>query len=944
MSRPFPGGGGDVESGRGGRDRASSGDPGGAAASGQQTSSSSSYGSLRDDRRGGAARGDYVVPQYHRAVPEESAVARCFRVSEPIIFWTACTLVAAFSCISMIRITRSPHFPASLPEGRDGRTVQVGYVANSTEALESYEGCRLTRGGSKIRNDMGVRRFPDFIVAGARGAPLDDLHRLLSEKNVACAATDEDDGFFHDPRWRRDPIPLEDQTEYLKRDYDQCGKEERWLGVPRFQTSRDAIYHGWAPDRMCEAMGGDETRVVLVLPDPVDHALAVFSQKLEPHKDTFHRWIERAEDSSRAFHASATTKKAAAAAKEEAEAEAEAEAEEAGSRSAASSAAAAAASSDSKRTSSGESSSSSEGSSSASSPSSRSAPSSTSARIGAGAGIQFRGDDYDFGGDGNSSDEPSDDSGEGSDSDDAVSSLGRLVGRARTGSEATSSASSSGASAIPFTPAGFEIVARLDLAIATACGSEFLLPAHDAESRRAFLELKTCCAAVAKKHGYARWPGCGECASSLGGDSDEPTGDFKKCERDGELAFSPVRAGVYRNHLARFYRRVKPANVMVVTADQAWESGMATLAMAVVEWRLLGLPLVDPVSVTTDLMMAQSRASAGARVTAAAKAFATEAAEARAMLAGGKARAGGGGGDAVAGIGKMPGRRGAGAGAKADAPNDGGGFASVAALRRRGRDSSGRAAGIVAWARRFVREIAGRALGTVGADGFAAWGWTGSDRRGSGFPTPPTRVREAAEKQRDAELARAAAALSSSSGGKKSSSSDEDPDAVAGMGLPSGGGAPSGAVSGFGNPLPLGFDELDSVSDDLRRELRAFYDPSVDALNALIGNGEIRWWNAEGEAVKALQEETLLKVMPPPPSWSTWDAEENAWGGVEEEEELGDEDADDPGAAKERAERVVQKPGSFVRVMDPANFGGDISDRSGGGMSAIGGTTRGARR
>jgi hypothetical protein len=67
-------------------------------------------------------------------------------------------------------------------------------------------------------------------------------------------------------------------------------------------------------------MGGDETRVVLVLPDPVDHALAVFSQKLEPHKDTFHRWIEPAEDTSRAVHVSATTtKKAAAAAKEEEE-------------------------------------------------------------------------------------------------------------------------------------------------------------------------------------------------------------------------------------------------------------------------------------------------------------------------------------------------------------------------------------------------------------------------------------------------------------------------------------------------------------------------------------------------------------------------------------------------------------------------------------------------
>ena len=335
-------------------------------------------------------------------------------------------------------------------------------------------------------------------------------------------------------------------------------------------------------------------------------------------------------------------------------------------------------------------------------------------------------------------------------------------------------------------------------------------------------------------------------------------------------------------------------------------------------------------SVTTDLMMAQSRASAGARVTAAAKAFATEAAEARAMLAGGREY---GAGTPSRGSGRCRGRRGAGAGEKATGGGARTGGAVSRPSRRCGAGAAippGRAAGIVAWARRFVREIAGRALRTVGADGFAAWGWTGSDRRGSGFPTPPTRVREAAEKKPDAELARAAAALSSSSGGKKSSSSDDDPDAVAGMGLASGGGAPSGAVSGFGNPLPLGFDELDSVSDDLRRELRAFYDPSVDALNALIGNGEIRWWNAEGEAVKALQEETLLKVMPPPPSWSTWDAEEDAWGGVEEEEELGDEDEDDPGAANARAKRVV-RPGVVRARHGPRQLRGTSRTGAGGG-------------
>ena len=550
MSRPFPGGGGDVESRpRRPRSRVVLGPRRRCGVRVSMVVVVVREPSRRPARRATTTRAQVgTIPQYHRAVPEESAVAarsprlRADHLLDRVHAHRRLQLSAGG------RGTRSPEAPPPVPEEK-----RRGARSSWRLRREQHRGARVLRGLPRSPRRLQLSATTWASAASrtssspyAGGAPRRPPAPPQREERRRAGGDDDGDGFFADPRWRRDPISLEDQTEYLKRDYDQCGKEERWLGVPRFQNRDACCTPDGRPLRMCEAMGGDETRVVLVLPDPVDHALAVFSQKLEPHKDTFHRWIERAEDSSRAVHASATTKKAAAAkaAKEEEEEAGSRSAEEAGSRAAASSAAAsAAASSDSKRTSSGESSSSSEGSSSASS------PSSTSARVGAGAGIQFRGDDYDFGGDGNASDsdEPSDDSGEASDSDDAVSSLGRLVGRARTGSEATragSSASSSGAPAIPFTPAGFEIVARLDLAIATACGSEFLLPAHDAESRRAFLELKTCCAAVAKKHGYARWPGCGECASSLGGDTDEPTGEFKKCERDGELAFSPVRAGV----------------------------------------------------------------------------------------------------------------------------------------------------------------------------------------------------------------------------------------------------------------------------------------------------------------------------------------------------------------------------------------------------------------
>ena len=90
--------------------------------------------------------------------------------------------IAAFSCISIVRITRSPHFPASLPEGRDGRSIQVGYIANSTEAVNAFKGCRQGAGGDVLRSDMGRDRFPDFIVAGSRGAPTRELHALLDEE------------------------------------------------------------------------------------------------------------------------------------------------------------------------------------------------------------------------------------------------------------------------------------------------------------------------------------------------------------------------------------------------------------------------------------------------------------------------------------------------------------------------------------------------------------------------------------------------------------------------------------------------------------------------------------------------------------------------------------------------------------------------------------------
>ena len=172
----------------------------------------------------------------------------------------------------------------------------MGYIANSTEAVNAFKGCRQGTGGDVLRSDMGRDGFPDFIVAGSR-APTMELHTLLDEKSVACAAASPFDDFFSDPKWRTPgAIPLKDQRAYVKDNYARCTREDKYLGAPRFQTNEDLLYSGWAPRRMCETMGPDETRALLLLGNPVENALTVFAGTLEntPERE-FNGWIRRSE-------------------------------------------------------------------------------------------------------------------------------------------------------------------------------------------------------------------------------------------------------------------------------------------------------------------------------------------------------------------------------------------------------------------------------------------------------------------------------------------------------------------------------------------------------------------------------------------------------------------------------------------------------------------------
>ena len=499
-----------------------------------------SYGSVSD--RGsseGSPRGEAAFEDVDAKPPRESTSAWLWRVGEPVVFWTACTAVAAFSMYSMVRMTSSPGYPSAPPQGHDGRSVQVGTIANSSEAVGAYRGCEATVGGATLRNDVGTRRFPDFLLTGAAGARADALAAFLETKQVACAGkleaslrhtdldpgadieeTDgfptgvvtradgdagassarkaaddasyavdssthatlgwhpskrwpsDDDGerFFVDSRWRRQPPPLDAQREYLDAHFHRCGEDPAFLSVPRFQLTRDLLYTGWAPLRMCEAMGGDDARVVALLANPIDHAASVFAETLLEHRDAVERWATPANE---------------------------------------------------------------------------------------------------------------------------------------TETNSKKQTKTTRAPRVAYSRRGFEAAVDVDLHIALKCGSDGLLLGTMDEN---FEAKRRCCVAAAAEKGFAAWPGCPGGCSDAGLSEDERAA----CDERGELGFSPVRAGAWVDHLRRMYERVPAQNVMVVTADQAKRSGLPTLAVAVVGWRLLGLPLVDPASVSVDLRGARARAAAAA--------------------------------------------------------------------------------------------------------------------------------------------------------------------------------------------------------------------------------------------------------------------------------------------------------------------------------------------
>jgi hypothetical protein len=282
--------------------------------------------------------------------------------------------------------------------------------------------------------------------------------------------------------------------------------------------------------------------------------------------------------------------------------------------------------------------------------------------------------------------------------------------------------------------------------------------------------------------------------------------------------------------------------------------------MVVTEWRLLRLPLVDPVSVTTDLMLTLAGrgsmngggAGAGGDATAT-----TGESEEQAGVSSVSTSA------AAAAAAAAPGRRGEGGGGEGGGLEGGGlsSFQGLASKTGGGGDEEG-GSGVWTSVEGFFSGIVVR----MGSKGLAGWGWRGAEFHEA----------EAAKKQRlgkeENEASKGESKTDNGGDGGDDRGDNERKDDVieedyASIGQYPGVSESIGQYPGTSgsSKYPPGFSAA-TIPDALRTELQAFYTPHVKELNALIGNGRIRWWKRDGSPVVALQRKSLNMAPPPPPA------------------------------------------------------------------------------
>ena len=162
---------------------------------------------------------------------------------------------------------------------------------------------------------------------------------------------------------------------------------------------------------------------------------------------------------------------------------------------------------------------------------------------------------------------------------------------------------------ISYSRRGFELAVDVDLHIARACGADGLL-LGTSDSR--FEAKARCCAAAAAEKGSRRGPGAPAGAPTRASPRTSARG-WTSAASWASRRRAPARGWTTCGACTSASRRRTSWWSPPTRRERA---RLPTLAVAVVGWRLLGLPLVDPVSVSIDLQRARARAAAAAAAAA----------------------------------------------------------------------------------------------------------------------------------------------------------------------------------------------------------------------------------------------------------------------------------------------------------------------------------------
>lgn len=160
------------------------------------------------------------------------------------------------------------------------------FHADSPEAISLYKGC------TPVSYSWQPDLKPTFLIIGVQKSGTTSVKGAL--RKYVCAGSGGEAHFFDDPALSRNP-PTAAQLQTYEQRWQICPERHDGELRGRYEKTPSYYYQLWAPLRACEALGGEQQKVVLFLRDPVQRALSSFfesrTKRLKATTEDFDRLV-----------------------------------------------------------------------------------------------------------------------------------------------------------------------------------------------------------------------------------------------------------------------------------------------------------------------------------------------------------------------------------------------------------------------------------------------------------------------------------------------------------------------------------------------------------------------------------------------------------------------------------------------------------------------------